>query len=103
MNNQFKSNGKNGGARPGAGRKPKCDEVALIEKLTPYEDLALGKLAEGVKTGDIAFIRLYMEYRFGKAKQVFEGKVDGGVFLNGLRQAENLPIEMSENGNGKGH
>ena len=29
-----------GGKRNGAGRKPKVDEQALIEKLTPIEDIA---------------------------------------------------------------
>ena len=32
---------KRGGAREGAGRKPKADEVAMIEKLSPMEDKAL--------------------------------------------------------------
>ena len=31
---------KHGGKRKGAGRKPKAEEVNLIEKLTPLEPLA---------------------------------------------------------------
>lgn len=61
--------GKNGGARPGAGRKPKATEVELIERLSPMEAVALKKLEDGVKSGDYNFIKLYMEYRYGKPKQ----------------------------------
>lgn len=63
------SKGTRGGARVGAGRKPKAAEIELIEKLSPLEETALKKLAEGVKSGDYNFIKLYMEYRYGKPKQ----------------------------------
>lgn len=58
-----------GGARPGAGRKPKAEEIELIEKLSPMDETALEKLREGVSNGDFAFIKLFMEYRFGKPKE----------------------------------
>lgn len=61
--------GKNGGARVGAGRKPKADEIALIERLSPMEHIALNALKIGVQSGDFNFIKLFMEYRFGKPKQ----------------------------------
>lgn len=63
------ASGNRGGARQGAGRKPKAAEIELIEKLSPLEDIALKKLHDGVKSGDYNFIKLFMEYRYGKPKQ----------------------------------
>lgn len=76
----------NGGARKGAGRKPKADEIKLIERLDKVLDqdkvlAELKKLALGyVETKkdsngksykvkvypDLKAIQLYMQYRFGK-------------------------------------
>lgn len=58
-----------GGARPGGGRKPKATEIELIERLSPLDDVALDALKTGVKNGDYNFVKLFMEYRFGKPKQ----------------------------------
>lgn len=66
-----------GGARPGAGRKPKAAEIELIEKLSPLEDIALKKLQDGVKSGDYNFIKLFMEYRYGKPKQQIDANLNG--------------------------
>lgn len=66
-----------GGARAGAGRKPKAAEIELIEKLSPLEDTALKELAKGVKSGDYNFIKLFMEYRYGKPKQQIDANIDG--------------------------
>lgn len=65
----METKGQNGGARPGAGRKPKADEIALIERLSPMDEIALKALKIGVSSGDFNFIKLFMEYRFGKPKQ----------------------------------
>ena len=62
----------NGGARQGAGRKPKAEEVQLIERLTPLDDTAMKSLEDGVKKGDFQFIKLFMEYRYGKPKEKVE-------------------------------
>tara|TARA_R110002153_G_scaffold76733_3_gene197619 strand:+ start:2743 stop:2982 length:240 start_codon:yes stop_codon:yes gene_type:complete len=59
----------NGGARDGAGRKPKADEVKLVERLSPLEDDALAALTEGVKSGDIKWVTLYLNYYLGKPKE----------------------------------
>ena len=58
----------NGGKRMGAGRKSKAKEVELIERLTPYDDLALEYLVKGIKDGNFSCIKLFMEYRYGKPK-----------------------------------
>jgi hypothetical protein len=60
----------NGGKREGSGRKPKSDELALIEALSPYDDVAKAKLIEGVKEGSFHHLKLFYEYRYGKPKQL---------------------------------
>lgn len=69
--------GQHGGARPGAGRKPKAQEIALIEKLDQYidTDIVANRLfdlidGEEVREGTrLEAIKLYMNYRFGKPKE----------------------------------
>ena len=56
----------NGGARPGAGRKSKAEELKLIEKLSPLEQDAFEALKKGVKKGEFPFLKMYFEYYFGK-------------------------------------
>ena len=58
-----------GGARQGAGRKPKADELELLAKLSPLDDKAFEALQKGVEKGDYNFTKLFMEYRFGKPKE----------------------------------
>lgn len=58
-----------GGKREGSGRKPKDEELKILEKLSPHDDLAITKLVAGVKKGEFQYIKLFMEYRFGKPKQ----------------------------------
>jgi len=60
---------RNNGGHPNSGRKPKAQEQALVEKLTPYDDLALQKLIENVEKGQRWAIKLFMEYRYGKPKE----------------------------------
>jgi hypothetical protein len=52
-----------------AGRKPKSDEIKLVERLSPLEDTALQALKIGVESGDIRWIKLYLEYYIGKPKE----------------------------------
>ena len=59
----------NGGAREGAGRKPKAVEVELIEKLTPLEPLAHQALMEGLKDGDFKYVQLFYNYYAGKPRE----------------------------------
>lgn len=66
----------NGGKRENSGRKPKADEIALIERLSPLDDVAFNELEKGVKAGDYAFIKLFFEYRYGKPKQVIDTNVN---------------------------
>lgn len=59
----------NGGARKGAGRKPKADEQKLIEKLSPLESLALKALKEAMQDGQSWAVKMYMEYVYGKPRE----------------------------------
>lgn len=69
----------NGGARNGAGRKAKADELALIEKLSPLDEEAFKALKEGVKARDFQYVKMFMEYRYGKPKQPIEGELDQDI------------------------
>ena len=60
---------KNNGGNKNAGRKPKADELVLIEKLSPLDDIAFTKLREGVMGGSFHHLKLFYEYRYGKPRQ----------------------------------
>jgi len=58
-----------GGKRKGAGRKPKAEELNLIEKLTPLEPLAFEALEAGLKKGDYKYVQLFYNYYAGRHKE----------------------------------
>jgi hypothetical protein len=76
-----KNNGSRTGENRNAGRKPKATEIQLIERLTPLEEIALKALEKGIKSGELGFVKLFLEYRFGKPKQMQEITIKE----NGLR------------------
>ena len=53
----------------GSGRKPKAEEVKLIEKLTPLEPLAFAALEKGLERGDFKFTQLFYNYYAGKPRE----------------------------------
>jgi hypothetical protein len=59
----------NKGAKGVSGRKPKSEEIALIERLTPMANTAYQKLLEGVEAGDFKFIQLFFAYYAGKPRE----------------------------------
>lgn len=70
-----------GGARPGAGRKPKADEekirglaVAAIEKRHGSLEEGFGKLLE---TGEPSLIKFVWEHAVGKPREKVDMDVDG--------------------------
>lgn len=69
----------NGGAREGAGRKPKSDELKLVEALDKHIDQehVFDKLEGLIQEGNIRAIQLYMNYRFGKPKENVTLSSDG--------------------------
>jgi len=69
---------KMGGARIGAGRKPKIDEISLIQAMDTIavpEKLwkALLKKAE---EGDTNAIKTWLQYRYGMPKQVIDQNIN---------------------------
>lgn len=74
-----------GGKREGAGRRPKAEELEIIKKLDSLIDAddAIISLNKLIKKLDIAAIRLYMEYRFGKPKNSVD-MTSGGERLQGF-------------------
>jgi len=67
------------------GRKPKSEEIKLVEKLSPLEDDALKALKKGVASGDINWIKLYLSYYIGKPKETKD------ITIN-----EDVPIFLEE-------
>ena len=57
-----------GGYRPGAGRKPKCQEQKLIEKLTPLEDKAHTHFKQAIERGEKWAIKMFFEYMYGRPR-----------------------------------
>ena len=58
------------------GRKSKAEELKLIEKLTPYEGKALALLFKKIDENDMAALKMFMEYMYGKPKQQQEIDLD---------------------------
>ena len=57
------------GGNKNAGRKPKAEEVALIEKLTPLEPLAFDALMKGLEKADFKYVQLFYNYYAGKPRE----------------------------------
>ena len=74
----------NGGARNGAGRKPKVDELKLAEKLDNLidSDIVVKKLGELVAKGDIRALQLYFNYRYGRPKEKIDINSSEGLNIN---------------------
>jgi|TARA_R110001599_G_scaffold316557_1_gene525699 hypothetical protein len=70
-----------GGKREGSGRKPKQEEVQLIEKLTPLEPLAFEALKDGLEKKDFKFVQLYYNYFAGKPKETKDITINEDVPL----------------------
>ncbi len=66
----------NGGARESAGRKPKSDEIKLIESMDAITvpEKVWQALFNRVKDGDVQAIKTWLSYRFGMPKQMIEQK-----------------------------
>ena len=60
---------KYNGGNKNAGRKPKSEEVALIEKLGALEPSAFMALEQGLERGDFKFVQLFYNYYAGKPRE----------------------------------
>lgn len=68
-----------GGKREGAGRKKLAERQSLVQKLSPYEGDVLKVLCKEAKAGNPAFVKMFMEYLYGKPDQFINAKVDNTV------------------------
>jgi extradiol dioxygenase family protein len=91
---------ENGGARPGAGRKPKADEIKLIEQMDavmlPVE--AWQALAAKVESGDVQAQKTWLSYRYGMPKQMIEQttiNIDAGKLTDEEIKKINDSLEQS--------
>lgn len=77
----------NGGKREGAGRKPKAEEIKLIEQMDNVVDATgiLSMLYKKCLDGDTQAIKTWMQYRFGMPKQTIE--------QNGSLKLENFNVK----------
>jgi len=73
------------GGNKNAGRKPKAEEVQLIEKLTPLEPLAFEALMKGLEKQDFKFVQLFYNYYAGKPRETKD------ITIN-----EDLPLCMED-------
>lgn len=75
--------GKNGGARPGAGRKKgSTNRPQLRDHLTEKDILDLVKKArELAQAGDTKMLAFILEHAYGKAPQAIEAKIDGSLMI----------------------
>ena len=60
---------KNNGGHKTAGRKSKSHEQGLIEKLSPLQPAAFKALKEAISMGESWAVKLFFDYKFGKAKE----------------------------------
>tara|TARA_R110000803_G_scaffold102221_2_gene170249 strand:+ start:674 stop:940 length:267 start_codon:yes stop_codon:yes gene_type:complete len=74
----------NGGARQGAGRPRKEDEIKLIEKLDSLIDNeeVIRTLGKQILKGDSRAMNLYFGYRYGKPKESVDISSDSGLNIN---------------------
>lgn len=85
------SENSHGGARSGAGRKPKADEILIAEQMDAVmipESVWLA-LSGKVEDGDVQAIKTWLGYRFGMPKQIVENNnfnVDGSNLSTEERQ-----------------
>jgi hypothetical protein len=71
--------GQNGGARIGAGRKPKIEEIKIIEQMDAIciPDKIWEALLMKCAQGDTAALKLWLSYRFGLPKQQIDVTSNG--------------------------
>lgn len=91
---------ENGGARPGSGRKPKADEIKLIEQMdavmVPLE--VWQALASKVESGDVQAQKTWLSYRYGMPKQMIEQttiNIDAGKLTDEEIKKINDSLEQS--------
>jgi hypothetical protein len=75
---------KNNGGHKSAGRKPKADEIKLIESMDAIlvPEAVWKALAAKVVFGDVQATKTWLSYRFGLPKQSIDHTTDGKEIEN---------------------
>ena len=91
---------KNNGGNKNAGRKPKADEIKLIEQMdavmVPLE--VWQALASKVESGDVQAQKTWLSYRYGMPKQMIEQttiNIDAGKLTDEEIKKINDSLEKS--------
>ena len=88
-----------GGAREGAGRKPKVQEIKIIEQMDAISvpDEIWNALLFKCKEGDTAAIKLWLSYRFGLPKQQIDVTTNGQNIAPPIQWiGKNIAIESAK-------
>ena len=91
---------KNNGGNKNAGRKPKADEIKLIEQMDAVmvpESVWIA-LGEKVENGDTQAIKTWLSYRYGMPKQMIEQttiNIDAGKLTDEEIKKINDSLEKS--------
>jgi hypothetical protein len=91
--------GKNGGARIGAGRKPKVQEIKIIEQMDAIavpEKIWLALLRK-CEEGDTQALKLWLAYRLGLPKQQIDVTSNGEKIAPPIQWiGKNIAIEAAK-------
>lgn len=91
---------KNNGGNKNAGRKPKADEIKLIEQMDAVmvpESVWIA-LAAKVESGDVQAQKTWLSYRYGMPKQMIEQttiNIDAGKLTDEEIKKINDSLEQS--------
>jgi|GEM_PF-1814638 len=88
-----------GGAREGAGRKPKVQEIRIIEQMDAISvpEEIWNALLFKCKEGDTAAIKLWLSYRFGLPKQQIDVTTNGQNIAPPIQWiGKNIAIESAK-------
>ena len=91
--------GKNGGARIGAGRKPKIEEIKIIEQMDAIcvPDQIWQALLYKCQQGDTNALKLWLSYRFGLPKQQIDVTSNGEKIAPPIQWiGRNIAIEAAK-------
>ena len=93
------TSGTHGGARPGAGRKPKIVEDAQQSVLARVfnekeEELSVKAMIRQAKKGDVAAFNTLMDRKYGKVpqQQIMTGANDGPIIVAATTGQEALEL-----------
>ena len=91
--------GKNGGVRPGAGRKPKIQEIKIIEQMDAIcvPEKIWSALLMKCSQGDTQALKLWLSYRFGLPKQQIDITSNGENIAPPIQWiSKNISIESAK-------